>query len=854
MKQDPREAPGDQSYSESDRKKIRGQAICQQLMNCKVCSVFKLILAFDAKIQRGEPTAALTAVNNWRLIFTESYLVYCISAGRSLARRTIVCVQMFMRQPQDYPDYSDSTTLHSTAVPSTKSSTDTPTSSVVSESVIAPSVISKPVSKPRVKPTRKPKFALDTEEVILDVPISVPQLLSSSDADFHIQIILKTGKGDVCRFRGFRAFQNSNTVEIPKLTYGPWFVRKSETEIVPTVHTQNLKSTLARILAAASATISPDLPNTSLLEESFDIRIPARHTITSNSIHELYILKTTAPVLLSILSEELSILESNVSSGFPVVYRPPTISFNVQSDLSGFDQDSGDSPVSENEDEPSVIFRQHCDECLTSIFNTYYVCAVCGKEICNQCFHNLPQVVTNFLLASVIGANKNNSLACCIRKVAVHVKKQFMLVGKIPKVELEAMKNIAELVIDLETTGKLATNLEADEKIPPDNHNNQMDEEEEEVIVEEGSTAAPRGEKFLEADIKRRRKNEQLDVVGDSNNYLRLQRIDVHAYKKFQQQWKQGNAVVFVGCAGDIQAGWNAEYFMKHHGKEKTTVVDCVTKENIPMQVGEFFRYFTDAKLVRKKILKLPDWPSHSDFKEKFPNHFADFKRSVPFADYSSFTGPRNLAARLPQSFLPPDLGPKMYNAFGSSDGENVGKKGFGTTPIHLDMADAVNVMMHASTVEYHTDLSKKASTAAAVWDIYPLSTLPKLRAYLSLYAKKRGVKIDDPIHDQFFYMNESMREELYEEYGVRGWRIFQNPGDAVFVPAGCAHQVCNYMDCIKAACDFVSPENLRACVQLTGEFRKLSKTHRRREDLLNLKCTLWSVWTSCPLLNEDYP
>jgi hypothetical protein len=62
---------------------------------------------------------------------------------------------------------------------------------------------------------------------------------------------------------------------------------------------------------------------------------------------------------------------------------------------------------------------------------------------------------------------------------------------------------------------------------------------------------------------------------------------------------------------------------------------------------------------------------------------------------------------------------------------------------------------------------------------------------------------IDDPIHDQVFYLNEDMRQRLWDEYGVRGWRIFQNVGDAVFVPAGCAHQVCNYMDCIKVCESF---------------------------------------------------
>ena len=48
-----------------------------------------------------------------------------------------------------------------------------------------------------------------------------------------------------------------------------------------------------------------------------------------------------------------------------------------------------------------------------------------------------------------------------------------------------------------------------------------------------------------------------------------------------------------------------------------------------------------------------------------------------------------------------------------------------------------------------------------------------------------------DPIHDQLRYLDTDLRERLYYEYGIRGWAIVQCEGDAVFIPAGAAHQVC---------------------------------------------------------------
>lgn len=68
------------------------------------------------------------------------------------------------------------------------------------------------------------------------------------------------------------------------------------------------------------------------------------------------------------------------------------------------------------------------------------------------------------------------------------------------------------------------------------------------------------------------------------------------------------------------------------------------------------------------------------------------------------------------------------------------------------------------------------------------------------------------------------------------GVSILQCLGDAVFIPAGAPHQVRNLYDCIKIAEDFVSPENVSKCVQLTQEFRDLSDTHSNHEGKLQIK------------------
>ncbi|XP_057706019.1 lysine-specific demethylase 3B isoform X2 [Corythoichthys intestinalis] len=336
-------------------------------------------------------------------------------------------------------------------------------------------------------------------------------------------------------------------------------------------------------------------------------------------------------------------------------------------------------------------------------------------------------------------------------------------------------------------------------------------------------------------------------------------------WKIFRECWKQGQPVLVSGIHKRLKSElWRPEAFSEEFGDQDVDLVNCRNCAIISdVKVRDFWDGF---QIISKRlkdsegnpmVLKLKDWPPGEDFRDMMPTRFDDLMENLPLPEYTKRDGRLNLAARLPNFFVRPDLGPKMYNAYGLISTED---RKVGTTNLHLDVSDAVNVMVYVGIPLGEGDMEKEVMTTieegdvdemtkrrvykgnekpGALWHIYAAKDAEKIRELLRKVGEEQGQEnpLDhDPIHDQSWYLDQVLRRRLYEEYGVQGWAIVQFLGDAVFIPAGAPHQVHNLYSCIKAAEDFVSPEHVRHCFRLTQEFRHLSTTHTNHEDKLQVK------------------
>lgn len=118
---------------------------------------------------------------------------------------------------------------------------------------------------------------------------------------------------------------------------------------------------------------------------------------------------------------------------------------------------------------------------------------------------------------------------------------------------------------------------------------------------------------------------------------------------------------------------------------------------------------------------------------------------------------------------------------------------------------DVLSGLAHAGAVgQFHRQLAPRpvhVQGAGAVWHIWRRADLDTLRRFMrenqehfeDVTSESGHVELldwEDPVHSQRFMLTDALLEKLLNDTGVQPWQFEQNLGEAVFIPAGCAHQV----------------------------------------------------------------
>ncbi|KAL4082085.1 hypothetical protein V8B97DRAFT_161135 [Scleroderma yunnanense] len=596
--------------------------------------------------------------------------------------------------------------------------------------------------------------------------------------------------GDTCRFQGIR-----------------FFLKDNQRNIVGVSFVENLK---------------PDAPN---------MNFPGQWNTPLTTAHIRRTKRTVAQALLPTLRKELEHLAT-----------PQVIRRTRESEV-----------------------RATCDTCMTSIFSCSWMCRLCGREACAECFEQVRELTedrpgaTQAEIAALQArrekhAHTNPFFLSCTRRNE-HVAKDFSPMSRFCQQELgQAIKEMEEMLAQPDvdalpgvgaidpslqngageaTNGNGAgqpSNSSGNEPTSPQITSFTGDAQGGGGTTSTASSTNQQSSSVSNTDLQQA--TTPRDATEIPSHHTIIMADSDLTEDIFRPLWVKGEPIVVTGLLPKFKIQWTPEYFMQKYNSQSCLILECQTDLNKRVTVGEFFSWFGKYE-GRVECWKLKDWPPSTDFKTAFPELYEDFSRAVPVPSYVRRDGTLNIASHFPSNTVAPDLGPKMYNAMASY--ESAGSKG--STRLHMDMADALNIMTYAA-------LTPDGKPGCAAWDLFRACDSEKLRHFLR--RKFKGSYQHDPIHSQQFYLDTQLRKELFDMYGVKSHRILQKPGEAVFVPAGCAHQVCNLADCVKVAIDFVSPENIARCEQLTKEFREQNQSMAWKEDVLQLRTMMWFAWLSC--------
>lgn len=263
-----------------------------------------------------------------------------------------------------------------------------------------------------------------------------------------------------------------------------------------------------------------------------------------------------------------------------------------------------------------IYFFPAADTCMTSLFSSSWMCRLCGREACAECFAQVKELTVDrpganqAEIAEIQAkrekhAHSNPFFLSCTRRNE-HQAKDFSPMSRFCKKELsEAIEEMENLLKKEESQTEKAASSAADQVLPPATSHPSLQ------MLRDPNTATnlAQASQIANADL------DPFDAISDklpphdldqpyvpqnlSQRTISVPTRQIHRFtdsvltsEVFPEIWALGLPLIVTGVLEKFKVKWTPEYFIQKYGGQNCLIIECQTEVNKRVTVGEFFSWF----------------------------------------------------------------------------------------------------------------------------------------------------------------------------------------------------------------------------------------------------------------------